>query len=129
MDDLRLNANALAIADDIETRTDELRIATTTLLGGARIIDLGIDVRGGYGARTDAETDQHPSARDGRGPRACLRSMLPPMARGEGCADHCADTRQNGPAICSRGRPGSFGRRPYRSRAIMSALARGLEMK
>jgi methenyltetrahydromethanopterin cyclohydrolase len=50
VDNLRLNANALAIADDIETRTDELRIAATTLLGGARIIDLGIDVRGGYGA-------------------------------------------------------------------------------
>ena len=50
MDDLRLNANALAIADDVETRADELRIATTTLPGGARIIDLGIDVLGGYAA-------------------------------------------------------------------------------
>jgi methenyltetrahydromethanopterin cyclohydrolase len=50
VDDLRLNANALAIADDVETRADELRIATTTLPGGARIIDLGIDVLGGYAA-------------------------------------------------------------------------------
>lgn len=50
MDDLRLNANALAIADDVETRSDELRIAATTLPGGARIIDLGIDVLGGYAA-------------------------------------------------------------------------------
>jgi methenyltetrahydromethanopterin cyclohydrolase len=50
VDDLRLNANALAIADDIETRSDELRIAATTLAGGARIIDLGIDVLGGYAA-------------------------------------------------------------------------------
>ena len=50
MDDLRLNANALAIADDVETRSDELRIASTTLPGGARIIDLGIDVRGGFAA-------------------------------------------------------------------------------
>ena len=43
--------------------------------------------------------------------------------------DHCAGTRQNAPATCSRGRPGSSGRRPYRSIAMMSALARGLEMK
>jgi methenyltetrahydromethanopterin cyclohydrolase len=50
VDDLRLNANALAIADDVEERADELRIATTTLDGGARIIDLGIDVKGGYAA-------------------------------------------------------------------------------
>jgi methenyltetrahydromethanopterin cyclohydrolase len=50
VDDLRLNANALAIADDVETRSDELRIASTTLPGGARIIDLGIDVRGGFAA-------------------------------------------------------------------------------
>jgi methenyltetrahydromethanopterin cyclohydrolase len=50
VDDLRLNANALAIADDVETRSDELRIAATTLPGGARIIDLGIDVLGGYAA-------------------------------------------------------------------------------
>jgi methenyltetrahydromethanopterin cyclohydrolase len=50
VDDLRLNASALGIADDVETRADELRIATTTLSGGARIIDLGIDVLGGYAA-------------------------------------------------------------------------------
>jgi len=50
VDDLRLNANALAIADDVETRADELRIASTTLPGGARIVDLGIDVLGGYAA-------------------------------------------------------------------------------
>jgi methenyltetrahydromethanopterin cyclohydrolase len=50
VDDLRLNANALAIADDVETRAEELRIATTTLNGGARIIDLGIDCKGGYAA-------------------------------------------------------------------------------
>jgi methenyltetrahydromethanopterin cyclohydrolase len=50
VDDLRLNAHAVAIADDVETRAEELRIATTTLVGGARIIDLGIDCQGGYAA-------------------------------------------------------------------------------
>jgi hypothetical protein len=43
--------------------------------------------------------------------------------------NHCLGTRQKGPAICSRGRPGSLGRRPYRSIAMMSALTCGLEMK
>jgi methenyltetrahydromethanopterin cyclohydrolase len=50
VDDLRLNANALAIADDVETRAEELRIGTITLNGGARIIDLGIDCKGGFAA-------------------------------------------------------------------------------
>ena len=43
-------------------------------------------------------------------------------------SNHCRGTRQKVPAICSRGRPGSLGRRPYRSIAMMSALTRGLEM-
>ncbi len=50
MDDLRLNARAATIADDVAARSEELRIAVSTLPSGARIIDLGIDVPGGYGA-------------------------------------------------------------------------------
>ena len=44
-------------------------------------------------------------------------------------ANHRLGTRQKDPATCSRGRPGSLGRRPYRSIAMMSALTCGSEMK
>jgi methenyltetrahydromethanopterin cyclohydrolase len=48
--DLRLNARAATLADDIVARLDEMRASTFTLAGGTRVIDLGIDVRGGAAA-------------------------------------------------------------------------------
>jgi methenyltetrahydromethanopterin cyclohydrolase len=48
--DLRLNARAATLADDVVSRLDEMRAATYTLAGGTRVIDLGIDVRGGAAA-------------------------------------------------------------------------------
>jgi methenyltetrahydromethanopterin cyclohydrolase len=47
---LNLNERAWKIADDLAARADELRLAVQTLPSGARVIDAGIDVRGGYGA-------------------------------------------------------------------------------
>jgi len=47
---LGLNARAHAIADDMVARADELRITSSILANGARVIDAGIDVRGGYAA-------------------------------------------------------------------------------
>jgi methenyltetrahydromethanopterin cyclohydrolase len=47
---LNLNERAWKIADDLAARADELRIAVQTLPSGARVIDAGIEVRGGYGA-------------------------------------------------------------------------------
>ena len=41
---------------------------------------------------------------------ACLAHVLTPAAQLR-TRHHCAGTRQKGPAICSRGRPGSLGRR------------------
>ena len=47
---LNLNERAWKIADDLVARADELRIAVQTLPSGARVIDAGVAVRGGYGA-------------------------------------------------------------------------------
>jgi methenyltetrahydromethanopterin cyclohydrolase len=47
---LNLNERAWKIADDLAARADELRIAVQTLPSGARVIDAGIEARGGYGA-------------------------------------------------------------------------------
>ena len=47
---LNLNERAWKIADDLVARADELRLSVQTLPSGARVIDAGIDVRGGYGA-------------------------------------------------------------------------------
>ena len=45
-----LNERAWKIADDVAARADELRVAVQTLASGARVIDAGVEVRGGYGA-------------------------------------------------------------------------------
>ena len=50
MSGLNLNERAWKIADDLVARADELRLSVQTLPSGARVIDAGIDVRGGYGA-------------------------------------------------------------------------------
>jgi len=50
MSELNLNERAWKIADDLAARADELRLAVQTLSSGARVIDAGIEVRGGYGA-------------------------------------------------------------------------------
>lgn len=47
---MNLNERAWKIADDLTARADELRVAVQTLPSGARVIDAGIDARGGYGA-------------------------------------------------------------------------------
>jgi methenyltetrahydromethanopterin cyclohydrolase len=47
---LNLNERAWKIADDLAARADELRLSVQTLSSGARVIDAGIEVRGGYGA-------------------------------------------------------------------------------
>jgi methenyltetrahydromethanopterin cyclohydrolase len=47
---LNLNERAWTIADDLIARADELRLSVQTLPSGARVIDAGIEVRGGYGA-------------------------------------------------------------------------------
>ena len=47
---MNLNERAWALADDLAARADELRIAVQTLPSGARVLDAGIEVRGGYGA-------------------------------------------------------------------------------
>jgi methenyltetrahydromethanopterin cyclohydrolase len=45
-----LNERAWTIADRMVARADELRVAARTLGNGARVIDAGIDVPGGWGA-------------------------------------------------------------------------------
>ena len=45
-----LNERAWAIADDLAAHAAELRIAVRTLPSGARVLDAGVEVRGGYGA-------------------------------------------------------------------------------
>jgi methenyltetrahydromethanopterin cyclohydrolase len=45
-----MNERAWLLADDAAARAEELRIAVHTLPGGARVIDAGINVAGGYGA-------------------------------------------------------------------------------
>jgi methenyltetrahydromethanopterin cyclohydrolase len=50
MTTLGLNGRAWQLADVAVTRAGELRLGVTTLENGARVIDAGIAVRGGYGA-------------------------------------------------------------------------------
>src|SRR5688500_16415226 len=50
MRDLRMNERAWVLADDCVARSDELRIAVSTLPGGTRVLDAGIDAAGGFGA-------------------------------------------------------------------------------
>jgi len=50
MTDLGMNARAWAIADQCAERAAELRIGVHTLAGGARVIDAGIHVSGGFAA-------------------------------------------------------------------------------
>jgi methenyltetrahydromethanopterin cyclohydrolase len=45
-----LNERAWTIADGMVARATELRVAARTLGNGARVIDAGVDVLGGYGA-------------------------------------------------------------------------------
>jgi methenyltetrahydromethanopterin cyclohydrolase len=47
---LDLNERAWRIADRLAAEAGALRVAARTLPGGARVIDAGIDARGGYGA-------------------------------------------------------------------------------
>lgn len=47
---LALNEHACAMADDIIARAAEFRVASSILANGARVIDAGIAVRGGYAA-------------------------------------------------------------------------------
>lgn len=47
---MNLNERAWKIADALAERADELRIAVHVLPSGARVLDAGIEVRGGYGA-------------------------------------------------------------------------------
>jgi methenyltetrahydromethanopterin cyclohydrolase len=49
-DDFAMNDRAWGIADDMCARSAELRVQSTRLENGARIIDAGIDARGGLGA-------------------------------------------------------------------------------
>jgi methenyltetrahydromethanopterin cyclohydrolase len=50
MSHLRMNERAWLLADTAGQRADELRIAVHTLSSGARVIDAGVDVQGGFGA-------------------------------------------------------------------------------
>jgi methenyltetrahydromethanopterin cyclohydrolase len=49
-DDLGMNARAWRLADELVAAADDLRVAARALPGGARLIDAGVDVPGGYGA-------------------------------------------------------------------------------
>ncbi len=48
--DLQLNERACAMADELESRADELRIAVVRLPSGARVLDAGVSSPGGIGA-------------------------------------------------------------------------------
>jgi methenyltetrahydromethanopterin cyclohydrolase len=50
MTDLGMNERAWALADRIVERAAELRIAVHTLAGGARVVDAGVHVAGGFAA-------------------------------------------------------------------------------
>jgi methenyltetrahydromethanopterin cyclohydrolase len=50
MTDLGMNERAWALADSCVERADELRMAPQTLAGGARVIDAGVNVPGGFSA-------------------------------------------------------------------------------
>jgi methenyltetrahydromethanopterin cyclohydrolase len=47
---LALNEHACAMADELIARASEFRVASSILANGARVIDAGIAVRGGYAA-------------------------------------------------------------------------------
>lgn len=47
---LELNERAWRLVDRFVERADELRIAVRTLGGGTRVVDAGVDARGGFGA-------------------------------------------------------------------------------
>jgi methenyltetrahydromethanopterin cyclohydrolase len=49
-DGLGMNARAWRLADELVAAADEMRVAARPLPGGARLIDAGVDVPGGYGA-------------------------------------------------------------------------------
>ncbi len=50
IDDFAMNDRAWRIADDMSARSAELRVTSTRLENGTRVIDAGIDARGGLGA-------------------------------------------------------------------------------
>src|SRR5688500_3927183 len=50
MNDLRMNERAWTLIDDAVARASELRIEAHTLASGARVVDAGISVAGGYAA-------------------------------------------------------------------------------
>src|SRR5262245_3366260 len=50
MTDLRMNARALALADRSAGHAEGWRIQVSTLASGARVIDAGVHVRGGFAA-------------------------------------------------------------------------------
>ena len=47
---LQMNERAWRMADDLAARADELQIAAHTIGGGARVLDAGVESRGGLGA-------------------------------------------------------------------------------
>src|SRR3954465_4756142 len=50
MSHLQMNERAWALADSAAAQAEELRIAVRTLASGARVIDAGVEVTGGFGA-------------------------------------------------------------------------------
>ncbi len=50
INNLEMNERAWALADDCAARAAELRLAVTTLPGGARVIDAGVQTTGGFAA-------------------------------------------------------------------------------
>jgi methenyltetrahydromethanopterin cyclohydrolase len=50
MTDLSMNERASVLADGYIERADELRIAVQTLSNGARVVDAGVNVPGGFAA-------------------------------------------------------------------------------
>jgi methenyltetrahydromethanopterin cyclohydrolase len=50
MTSLRLNERAISLADAMVADADFLRVRSTTLAGGARVIDAGVETDGGYRA-------------------------------------------------------------------------------
>src|SRR2546426_9228173 len=50
MTDLGMNGRAWALADRLVDRTTDLRIAVHTLTNGARVVDAGVGVAGGFRA-------------------------------------------------------------------------------
>jgi methenyltetrahydromethanopterin cyclohydrolase len=48
--DLRMNERAWMLADAAAARAEEMRLGVSTLPGGARVLDAGVDVAGGFAA-------------------------------------------------------------------------------